>query len=206
MNRVLVLSTAYFPNIEYCAYLLKYSQLLLEENESFLKQTYRNRCNILSSHGIFALTVPIKKKLNNNCPIQLVEPDYTYNWQHLHLHAIQSAYGKSPYFIHYFDDIEKIINKKYDSLLQLNTEILLWLIEMLRLKVIISSTNIYNKLYSENEYLDLRYQISPKKDSHLVFQPYIQTFSEKFTFQSNLSILDALFNLGPDTRNYLDIL
>lgn len=194
------LSTAYFPTIFYFSRILGCSEVFIEKEENFLKQTYRNRCIILGANGPLNLTIPVNHKLPK-IKIHEVEISYHTNWNRVHYRAIESAYRNSPFYDYYIDDLKPFFIKKHDSLLGFNTSILNVCLSLLKFKGIIKYTESYLKETGENDY---RYSINPKTEIDGFFFPeYHQVFIEKHGFKPNLSILDLLFNLGPDSLTYL---
>ena len=202
-RRIPLLDLHYFPSIEYFVLLSNYEKVQVEAHENYEKQSYRNRCYILGSNKIQALTVPV---LNGNSKVIVkdIKIDYSQKWLNIHWRSIASAYGKSPFFMFYGDYFEKIIYKKYEFLYDLNFELLLLLIKFLGLKTRIETTSVYQKDVG-TEFLDLRSTIHPKTDfkENGFFTPYRynQIFGREFV--NNLSILDLLFCEG---RNTLEVL
>lgn len=204
MNNKIILSTAYFPPIQYMTKFLSDKGILIESCENYIKQTYRNRCNILTANGVQSLVIPVKKNSDKHNSIKETEIDYKTNWPDIHLKTLDVAYKSSPYYEYYIDSIKKILEKKEKYLFALNNEIL---------RTILTETEI-NKTYSfSEEYLhlyqnDFRNCISTKEkfkteDLNFKQKKYTQVFSDKFPFIENLSILDLLFNEGPNTEIYL---
>lgn len=192
-----ILSTAYFPNIQYISKFIKYDKIIIEANDSYSKQTYRNRCNILSANGVQALTVPVKK--NKNTPTREILIDYSEDWQKNHLRAILSAYKNSPFYDYYIDDFTQFFDIKEQYLFDLNVKILDKVFSILELKKNYSFSNEY---FAEPQSDDFRTSIHPKPSKNIDdkdFKPvsYIQVFSEKHGFAENMSILDLIFNEGP---------
>lgn len=193
-------STAYFPPVYYFSKIANCSRILLESDENFLKQTYRNRCVILGANGILNLTVPVLHGGNPKINIREVEISYQSNWQTVHFRAIESAYRNSAYYDFYIHDLIPYFQKKYINLLEMNTQILKTCLELIGCNVLIEFTGKYEK----EPFNDFRYNISPKKELNgIEFPEYHQVFIEKFGFVSNLSILDLIFNAGPDTLEIL---
>lgn len=199
-NQAALLSTSYFPCIAYLSLINKHNGVLIETQESFKKQTHRNRTYILSANGVLPLIVPIKRFKDVSLPISETEICYQTNWQTNHLRAISSAYGKSSYFEYYYYDIEKILKKEHRYLIDLNNDITQLLLSKIKIKTPLTNTSSYEKT-AENDYRD----IFDKKHLLNDFQtkPYFQCFSNKFPFQNNLSSLDLLFNMGVESKNYL---
>lgn len=205
MANDIVLSTAYFPPIQYVSKIIHADCIFIEAYENYSRQSYRNRCNILSCNGVLSLTIPIKKGTALKEKITEVRIDYSVNWQRSHLNAIISAYGKSPFFKYYSDDILEPIYRKHDSLFDLNNSILNALLLIIQTKKNITPTTSFIKKYDESIF-DYRNSINPKKNSISFAYPvhtYIQTFSDRFEFIPNLSILDLIFNMGPESKSFL---
>ena len=201
MPASIILSTAYLPPAEYFARIINAKEVLIEREENYLKQSYRNRCYILSVSGPQALTVPVYLGSFHKTSIKDIRIDYSKRWQQVHLGAMVSAYSSSPFFLYYYEELEKIILTNHDFLLDLNMELLMAVIKMLKLKVKISYTTDFAPLIKADN--DFRYTISPKKKSDYVNKPYLQVFSQEKGFTGGLSIVDLLFNMGPDAVKYL---
>lgn len=211
-----VLSTAYFPPVPWFSVIAENRNALIEKHENFKKQTYRNRCEILSSNGKLPLIVPLVKDHGAKTPINKVKIDYSAPWQRIHLHAIRSAYGKTPFFIHYFDDIKKIIESGEETLWELDQRTIKYFTRAFGIDQPEPTTE-FIKEYPAG--CDLRNAISPKPHSHhpnlnpdpdlhprsrsLSHSEYSQAFSDKFPFVPGLSALDLLFNMGTDAKNHL---
>lgn len=196
----ILLSTAYFPPIEYFRLIRGAEEILIEHEENFVKQSYRNRCLILTSGGIMTLSVPVMKGGPGNKPVKDIRIDYSKRWQQVHIGALTSSYNRSPYFQYYNEKISPAILKNYTYLLDLNLELLKICLEILKLKKDLSYTKFFEQ-ESKREY-DFRYTISPKILSRVHGMPYIQVFGSG-SFTSGLSILDLIFNTGPEAAGYL---
>lgn len=196
-----LLSTAYLPPIEYFSHIIDKKEVFIEKEENYLKQSYRNRCYILSSHGPQFLTVPVYLGSFHKTPVREIKIDYSKRWQQIHIRALSSSYRSSPFFIYYFETIEKIILAGHKALLDLNTELLRALLEMLKIEVKLSYTTDFMPVDTCME--DFRYTINPKKGSEYITPKYTQVFSAENGFVPGLSIVDLLFNMGPEAVNYL---
>lgn len=201
MNRKIVLSTAYLPPIEYFARINDADEALIEREENYLKQSYRNRCYILSADKPQYLTVPVYLGSFHKTHIRDIRIDYSKRWQQVHLRALTSAYCSSPYFIFYFEVFERIILSGHEFLLDLNMELIEAALKMMDISRKISYTAEF--ITGNDNIDDLRYAISPKKISSYPFKKYIQVFATKEGFVPGLSIADLLFNTGPDAAGYL---
>lgn len=198
-----ILITAYYPPISYFSAFSHSKHVLIEVHENYSRQSIRNRCYILSPNGIQALSIPIVKSKNKQ--ISQIEIDYTTPWEQKHAHAIRSAYGKSPFFQYYYNELIEPIFKKHRFLLELNNEILKKCLKILNCETNISYTSTYINTYSNIN--DFRQILNKKFPPYLtdVFpvKPYIQTFYDRFDFYADLSILDLIFNTGFEAALYL---
>lgn len=178
-------------------------EVLLEKNEHYQKQCYRNRADILTSGGVQTLSVPVLHTAHA-MPVAEVRIDYKTPWQRTHWRSIVTAYGGSPYFLYYKDALEPFYTGHYDLLFDYNLQIVRTLLRLMRCPDPIRLTDSYTAHYP----LDLRDAIHPKavradNYPYRLTKPYYQVFEDKFGFMPNLSVLDILFNLGPESVNYL---
>jgi hypothetical protein len=201
MNELIV-STAYLPPIAFFVSIVETKRITVEQHENYLKQTYRNRCHILSANGILPLSIPVIKTDGNHTKLINIQISNINNWQLNHWRAIESAYNKSPFFLYYRDELETFYLRKFNNLLEFNSELLSFLLRKIGLKIEIIFSDDF--LSIQNEENDLRFKFSPKKEEVIQFPHYYQVFEEKFGFIPNLSIIDLLFNEGPETLNYLE--
>lgn len=193
-------STAYFPPIAYVATLLQHPEALVEVKETFPKQTYRNRMEIMTAGGVRTLTVPVVR--NNHSRTEEVGIDYKERWNIIHLRTLEAAYSASPYYLYYKDGIESILTRQYSHLIALNQTALEWLLKQLKTTCRVTFSTDYQP--STGDLNDYRNTFSPKVSYPTErYTPYYQVFSDRQPFVPNLSILDLLFNLGPETADYL---
>ena len=196
-------STAYFPPISYVAAMLNKPVVLVEQYETFPKQTYRNRAVVATANGLLPLSVPVIRTNGNHTYTKDMDICYNENWAAKHWRAIESAYNSSPYFLYYKDDVEAILNKKHRTLLELNMDILAFVFKKLKVtKEIILSTDFVTA-GAGADIEDYRNRFSPKNKEIIQLPPYDQVFEDRYGFQQDLSILDLLFNMGPDSLGYL---
>jgi hypothetical protein len=201
MTGKILVSTAYLPPVEYFSLIAQADEVSVEREENYLKQSFRNRCYILSVHGPQLLSVPVYLGSQHKTPLKEIRIDYSRRWQQVHLRAISASYSASPYFQFYFENIEKIINKNFEFLIDLNLELTESVSKMLKIKTKLTySTNF--KPVSEDEN-DFRYKISPKKETQFFVREYIQVFNNDNKFVHGLSIIDLIFNMGPEASSYL---
>ena len=201
MEGKILVSTAYLPPVEYFTLISQADEVLIESEENYLKQSYRNRCYILSAHGPQLLTVPVYQGSLHKTPIKDIRIDYSKRWQQVHLRAIIASYSSSPYFQFYFENIEKIISGKIDFLLDLNMELIQSILKMLKMEIKLTYTTYFIPVRTAEN--DFRYKVTPKEKSQFLSKEYIQVFDKGTGFISGLSILDLIFNKGPEAVDYL---
>lgn len=201
MEGTILLTTAYLPPVEYFAHFLNAGRILIEREENYLKQSFRNRCCILTADGPQVLSVPVYLGSIHKTPVKEIRIDYSKRWQQVHLGAMKSSYSSSPFFLYYFEIIEKIILTRHEFLLDLNLELLEAMLRIIKIDVSVSYTTEFKPVNkSEN---DLRYLIGPKKKSAYTPKRYLQVFNPDGGFVPRLSIIDLVFNTGPEAKMYL---
>lgn len=198
-----VLSTAYFAPVAYYALLFHEQDIVIEAHENYNKQSYRNRMFIGTNQGPLALSVNVEKGYETKCPIQEVRLSSHGDWLHQHEIALMSNYGSSPFYEYYIDDILEVLRSDEQTLFGLNEKIRERICELIGFSAKVRYSNQYLRNDSEN-FRDLRNTLHPKKNilesvPEFVANPYYQVFGQKQTFMPNLSILDLLFNLGPES-------
>ncbi len=199
---VTILSTAYLAPIQYYTKLAQ-GKCLIEKEEHYQKQTYRNRCHIASPNGVLPLTIPVEKTGEKCFTRDMIISKHS-DWQTLHWRAIMTAYNSTPFFEFYEDDLRPFYEKEWKFLFDFNTEIQCKILELLDVEVDINFTTEYQSEYTDA--LDFRNAITPRHPSaDAVFspKPYYQVFEQKFGFLSNLSIIDLLFNMGNEAKLWL---
>jgi len=182
-------------------------EILLEKYEHYPKQTYRNHCVIYGANGSQTLTVPVTKGDNLKVCTKDVRIDYSMNWQNNHLRAIESAYRCSPFYEYYIDDIEPLLKNRHLFLYDFNLEVTTSICQILGITIKLKETQEYLKIVPE-EYLDFRASIHPKPrmqvpDNLFNAPVYRQVFEPKSGFIHNLSIIDLIFNEGPEAIQLL---
>ena len=234
-----LLSTTYFGPVQWYQKLYRHEEAEIEQWESFQKQTYRNRCLIATTQGVQALTVPVERKEESGKRKENTIKDMRIsdhgNWRHLHWNALMSAYGESPFFEYYQDDIRPFFEKRWDYLFDFNEAIREKMCELLDIQPKVSLTEKFTvnglqftddysaaeghaesglagistvncQLSTVNQIKDFREAIRPKHplpDPDFEPKPYYQVYQQKHGFLPNLSILDLLFNMGPEGIFYL---
>ena len=196
-----IFSTAYFPCIAYMAALVKCTSANIEIYETYPKQTFRNRTVIASANGMLSLTVNVSKPNGNHTLTKDITICRKENWPIQHWRAIESAYNASPYFQYYADDIHKLIFGSHTFLLDLNMDILQFLIKKLKINTSINLTTDFASPAETTD--DYRNVFSPKVKGKIDIPAYPQVFEERYGFVGEVGVLDLLFNLGPESRQYL---
>jgi hypothetical protein len=201
-----VLSTAYLGHIQYFTKFILYRKVLIEQYETYLKQSYRNRCYINGANGIIPLVIPVKKVNGNITKTKDILIDYDTRWQRIHWNSIVSAYRSSPFFEFYEDDFREFYTVKEKFLLDLNQKLLMLILDFLEIDCDVRLTKEYVKTY-ESE-VDYREMINPKQrlmkpDNRFNSHEYNQVFTAKHGFVENLSVIDLIFNEGPDAGQVL---
>lgn len=197
---MLILSSHYLPCIEWFHALFAHEEAVIDVHEHFVKQSYRNRTSILSANGKLSLTVPVRKTAHH-MPMDQVEIENDFRWQHQHWQAIQSAYSSAPYFLYYQDRFRLLYEKEFRYLLELNQAMLEVCMSIMKIEWSPGSSASY--IRAEQQDIDARALISPKKGSAFNGKPYLQVFTDKLPFEKNLSIIDVLFTQGPRWPEYI---
>lgn len=201
------LSTTYFGPVQWYQKLLRYDHVFIERCDSYTKQTYRNRCLIATTNGVQALTVPVSLALSAECsettpsaqPVCISDHG---NWRHQHWQALQSAYGDSPFFEFYEDDLRPFFTERWELLHDFNEAIRRKICELIDIRPQVSFTTEYRKEV-ENDFRDAIRPKNPLPDADFRPRRYYQVYEQKHGFLPNLSILDLLFNMGPESIFYL---
>ncbi|WP_258105393.1 WbqC family protein [Marinoscillum sp. MHG1-6] len=202
MGDKLLIEPHYLGSLEYYTLLTKYQEVTLEIHQNFTKQSYKNRCYILTAQGVMPLMVPVK--FGNRTPYKEVKIDNTQSWKRDHWGAIYSGYGKSPFFEYFADDLQHILQIKHDFLLDLNVDFMTFCLKVLRVNITFDFTNEYIQT-SESSYTDFREVLHPKKHfaDRKIYIPnsYGQNFGNEFA--PNLSILDLMLMMGTESVDIL---
>jgi hypothetical protein len=205
-----LLSSVYLAPVQYFTKLIGYQHTYIEYCESYLKQSYRNRMIILTANGSLQLSLPVIDGPRAKGLIRDIKISYDQPWQQMHWRGISSAYNNSPFFEYYADDLSPFFHeKKWKYLIDFNSEIQNAVLNAINLELDIKATVDYFPQGEVPETIDdFRYSIHPKPQKQDIDQrffptAYTQVFHEKWGFVPNLSILDLLFNEGPETFNHL---
>ena len=212
---MLLLETAFMPPVSYFAaiaedFTLSYgrvvslvpARLRLEACENYQKQSYRNRCRIYAAGGVESLTLPVVHEGGtSSLPIREIRVDWSRDWLPRMERAIVSAYESSPYFEYYRDSLFDILESRPEKLFDLNIRLIHYFLGKIGISADIDFTTEYERPgETAPDIRDLRGLIHPKRPSILKTEkPYWQVFAAKYGFKSDLSVMDLLFNEGPDS-------
>ena len=210
-----LLQTTYFGPIQWYQKLNRYDLCMIEQYDSFQKQTYRNRCVIATANGVQALTVPVEHSplTSHHSPLvkDLRISDHN-QWRRVHWNALQSAYSESPFFEYYADDLHPFFEQKYEFLIDFNETIRQKICELIDIRPQVEYISSYIPspppfgragVGSLTDFRDVINAKHPQPDAEFAAKHYWQVFQHKHGFLPNLSILDLLFNMGPESIFYL---
>ena len=187
---------AYLPNIHYMAWVVSQKEIALVTHNPYQKQTFRNRTEIFGANGKLKLTIPIVHSKTKERQIdEEVAIYYENSWQKDHWKSLEAAYRSSPFFEFYEDDFYPFYHQKFEKLMDFNITLIQKVLSLIDAEV-----KLLLKEKSADEFNDLiiaKYEVK-KENPH-----YQQVFQSKHGFINNLSILDLLFNLGPQSMEYL---
>ncbi len=196
------LSTAYFPSVSYVKEILRADTVWIEQNDYYVRQTYRNRCYIAAANGKMALSIPVERNLTEKGLVKDIRISDHDNWRHQHWQSIVSAYGMSPFFEYFEDDIAPFFTKRWKFLIDFNMEITQKLLDLLEIDKQLKLTDEYCADF-QNKVVDLRLKTKAHKEESVVTKPYYQVFDAKYGFLPDLSVLDLIFNMGNESILYL---
>jgi hypothetical protein len=198
----ILLQPAYFPCIAQMVAVAKAAKVTFEVFDNYQKQTYRTRAYIAHTNGKLLLNVPIKhSKSGERQKTKELVPEDSFPWQSQHWKSLQTAYRTSPFFEYYEDDLHPLFQKPVRNLLQHHLDIYETLCELLGLDSSFTTTTEY---FRNPPQRDLRHLINAKNEPNFAIEPYTQVLQEHHGFLPNLSVIDLLFNEGPNTLAYLE--
>ena len=207
-----LLQTTYFGPIQWYQKLYRYDHCLIEQYDSYQKQTYRNRCLIATANGVQALTVPVesdkREVISDKCLVKDIRISDHNQWRRVHWNALQSAYNESPFFDYYADDLHPFFERKYNFLVDFNEAIRQKICELIDIQSQVEYTSSYTSAITPQtsalvDYRDVIHAKHPQPDDTFEAKRYWQVFQHKHGFLPNLSILDLLFCMGPESVFYL---
>ena len=197
-----LLTSAYLAPIQYYTKLMQCTgSAYIEAYDNYTKQTYRNRCMIADANGPLALTIPTEKTGEGKCLMRDIRISDHGNWRHQHWNALEAAYRHTPFFQYYEDDFRPFYEKKIGFLYDFNMQLTELVCSLIGLDVTLIPTEQY--MHKTDGIADFRHIITPKvsweEDTDFHPTAYYQVFKEKHGFIPNLSIVDLLFNMGPES-------
>ncbi len=196
-----ILSSAYLAPISYYVQLHRHSTVWTEVWDNYQKQTYRNRCTIATANGPLSLSIPVAKGDEQKVKMKDVRISDHGNWRHLHWNALQSAYMNSPFFEFYADEFAPFYAKRWEFLADFNEELQRKVCELIDISPDVRRTTHYE---AEPQGVDdYRERIHPRRQPVAKTDTYYQVFASRFGFIPDLSIVDLLFNMGPESVLYL---
>ncbi len=200
-----LLPSSYFGSVELYRLLARHERAIIDIGEHYVRQSYRTRTRIVGPNGPQDLSVQIEHDHGNKMPMREVHLSRAETWPQQHLHAIRSAYGNAPWFIHYIDDIEAVLLAPHDRLIDLNMATLRLGLQWLGLTPAITVEDAYVE-HDPATYLDLRSALHPKKPLPPDLEKgasYAQVFEQRHGFVPGCSVVDLVMNLGPEARGWL---
>ena len=221
MLTVPILPAFYFGSVEHYRLLARCEKAIIDTGEHYERQSYRNRTTIIGPNGTNDLVVQIARRSGKKMPVRSVGLSYAETWPQQHLHAIRSAYGQTPWFVHYIDEIEQVILQKYERLVDLDMATIRLGMKWLGVKteLVVSEEYVVQSSLSDvlcgpedpgrighrtsdnSTTLDLRTSFHPKKplpSEVTPVRPYTQVFTDRHGFIPRLSIIDVVCNCGPE--------
>lgn len=203
MNTVL-LHPCYFGPVSQFVAIAKAEKVIFENEDNYQKQTYRNRQYIYGANGKLLLNIPIKHSGNKtqHQKYREVRIENDFDWQKQHWRSLQTVYRTSPFFEFYEDEFEPLYSKKYEFLIDFNYDCLRTVLEAIQLDLDYSKTSEF--IMKPKEVVDARILVQAKGRKEFSFEPYSQVFDTKFGYLNDLSVIDLIFNEGPNALNYLE--
>ena len=203
MSQTIVIETQFFPPVYALSAIAKADTCLIETHENYQKRSFRNRCQLLGPNGITQISVPLAKGKHEQQSIQKVSISYDMPWHKTFIKLCQSHYGRSPYFDHVCEQLERLLLQKFELLVDLNHAIMSWIVTFMEIETELRTTSSYYEIYPEDNIWDMRSSITAKNYRSYKTVAYPQIFEERHGFINNVSILDLLFCMGKESIYYL---
>ena len=192
-----LLPISYLGPVAYYSAMLQSEEIYIEKKEHFIKQSLRNRCTIMGANGSQTLIIPKERKSSDKTLISDINISNQDNWQKSHWQSIVSAYNSSPFFEYYKDELEHFYISEQTNLFDFNLQLTKTILGFLQEEKKLNLTTEYHKEFNGTDLRNHNFKTDKTEE-------YEQVFSEKHDFIPHLSILDLLFNLGPETTSYLE--
>ena len=192
-----LLPISYLGPVSYYIIILKSENIFFETNEFFVKQSLRNRCSILSANGKQVLSIPKERKSADKTRISEIKISNSHKWQKIHWQALLSSYNSSPFFEHYKDNFFDFYHTPQSNLFDLNFKLTQTILSILQIEKKINFTSHFEKKFDGIDYRNHKFR-------SINIEKYEQVYFHKFEFYNDLSIIDLIFNLGPETTSYLE--
>lgn len=192
-----LIASFYAGNVSFYSKLAYYPHLITDVHQHYVKQTYRNRCQIITANGVMDLIIPIEKPHG----VKTIDKDIKIadeNWQKIHWGALEAAYRQSPFFMYYEDDLRPFYHQKYTYLVDYNQALQECLCALLGIEPSLTHSTAYMQA-NENDFRTCIHPKHPQNDAHFKAVPYYQVFEQKHGFIPNASIFDLLFNMGNES-------
>lgn len=208
MAHSLLFPAFYFGSVEHYALIARSGRLVIDLGEHYERQSYRTRTTILGANGPQHLQVHIARRGGEKMPMGTVGLSCSEPWPSQHLHALRSAYGQTPWFIHYIGDLEHVLLRKHARLTDLNLATMHMALGWLGLHpaITVADTYVEADALAAEGLLDLRTALHPKRplpEGLPAIAPYTQVFADRHGFQPRLSIIDLVMNMGPEALTAL---
>lgn len=175
-----IISTAYLGSVDYYRRLLQNgAAFIIDTSVPFSRQTWMNRCRIDSPNGPLTLTVPVVNP-HGRTSVGEVRISEHGNWRHQHWNALVSSYRQTPYFNYYEEDFLPFYEeRRWEFLADFNRDL-----HNTVLRLLGADTAESLELLSQHR--------------HATRESYYQVFAHRHGFTPDLSIIDLLFNMGPE--------
>lgn len=197
-NSLLSIELQYFPCINAFVDLVETGSVFFDHELSFRRSSFRNRMILPGSNGLVSLTIPVIGGRSVKQPYSTVEIDYSSAWQRDHFRTMETIYGNAPFFFHYKTSLEEIFAQKPQFLVDWNRTCFDWIIRKMKINFhLVEANPVPNNLITRQR-IDFYLPSNHDKIEKKPFIKYPQLFEDRIGFKPNVSILDILFNLGPD--------
>jgi hypothetical protein len=200
-----VIPAMYFGPVELYRLLAAHPRAIVDAGEHYERQSHRTRTRILGPNGSQDLVVQIRRRSGEKMPMHSVELSFAEHWPGQHLHALRSAYGNTPWYLHFSEELEDLLHGPHTRLLELDLASMRMALRVLGLSCALEVSTVYVEPDRE-DIIDLRQQLHPKRplpDWIPAVPSYPQIFADRHGFVERLSVLDLLCNSGPQARGHL---